>query len=85
MSKYDEDFEVFWAKFRGRYNPDKGAYGGFVKVGKFLAQQEWRRMAEYEKKHATAVAHKVSGKYVPDANRWLKRKLFDDFEVKDKN
>ena len=78
-SRYDKDFQVFWANFRGRWNPDKGLY---VKVGKYMSQKEWRRLSEDEKEHAIAVAHRAGGKYTPDAERWLKRKLFDDYTVK---
>ncbi len=78
-TKYDEDFERFWANFKGRWDADKEVY---MKVGKCDAQQAWRILDEDEKEHAIAVAHRAGGKYVPDACRWLKRKLFDDFTVK---
>ncbi len=79
FQKYPPDFEEFWKKFKGRWNSEKDRY---VKVGKFEASLEWRRLTESEKKKAIAVAGKVSGKYVPDACRWLKRKMFDDFTVR---
>ncbi len=75
-SRYDDDFQAFWKKFRGRWDTDKGAY---TKVGKYLAWQEWKRLTGYEKKQAVAVAHRTGGKFTPDACRWLKRKLFEDF------
>jgi len=74
---YTEDFEKFWRNFKGRWNPDTGYY---VKVGKYLAFGEWRKLTKTEQQKAIAVAHKVGGKYVPDACRWLKRRLFDDFK-----
>lgn len=74
--KYTSEFEFFWTKFKGRWSPDKDRY---VKVGKFEAFQEWCKLTVEEQKKATAVADSVSGKYTPDACRWLKRKLFDDF------
>ena len=78
-NRYDDDFQVFWLKFKGRWNPDRGMY---VKVGKYMAQKEWRKLADDEKEHAIAVADRSGGKYTPDPERWLKRKLFDDYTVK---
>ena len=77
--RYDDQFEDFWKKFKGRWNPDKGTY---TKVGKYEAWQEWQHLDDDEKQHAIAVAGRVSGKYVPDACRWLKKKRFDDYTVK---
>ena len=79
--KYSSEFEIFWKKFRGRFDPDHGDYGGYKKVGKFAAWEEWQKLNAEDQAKATAVADKVSGKYVPDAERWLKRRLFDDFRV----
>ncbi len=73
---YTPEFEVFWKRFTGRWSVDKDRY---VKVGKWEAFGEWRKLAIKQQEKASAVADKVSGKYTPDANRWLKRRLFDDF------
>ena len=75
--RYDDDFEQFWKKWKGRWNGEK-----YVKVGKFEAWEEWQRLDDDEKEQAIAVANRVSGKYAPDAMRWLKRKRFDDYTVK---
>ena len=77
--KYTPEFENFWKKFKGRWNPDKGGSGGYIKVGKFAAFDEWQKLSKPEQEKATAAADKVTGKYTPDAERWLKRRLFDDF------
>lgn len=77
--RYSDEFEDFWRKFKGRWNPDKGDSGGYVKVGKFAAWEEWQKLSKADQVKATAVADKVSGKYTPDACRWLKKRLFDDF------
>lgn len=71
---YTPEFETFWRKFKGRWDGDRG----YVKVGKYEAFYEWEKLTEVEQDKATVVADSVSGKYVPDACRWLKRKLFDD-------
>ena len=74
--KYDEDYERFWKKFKGRWDGDKGCY---VKVGKYLGSQEWKRLADYEKELAIAVAHRTGGRYTQDVCRWLRDKKFDDY------
>lgn len=79
MVKYTDDFEKFWKKFKGRFNPDRGPYGTYVKVGKFEAFQEWKKLPKDEQKKAIAVAEKAGGQYTPDPCRWLKRKMFDDY------
>lgn len=71
---YTPEFETFWKKFKGRWDGDRG----YVKVGKWEAFSEWQKLTEAEQDRATATAGDVTGKYVPDACRWLKRKLFDD-------
>ncbi len=76
---YSPEFEIFWKKFKGRWNPENDRY---IKVGKFAAWVEWQKLNEADQQKATAVADKVGGKYVPDAERWLKRRLFDDFTLK---
>ena len=76
---YSDSFEIFWKNFKGRWSVDKGTY---VKVGKFEAFEEWQKLTPDEQKHATAAADRAGGKYTPDACRWLKRKLFDDFKIK---
>ena len=80
MKRYDDTYETFWRKFKGRWNAEKGLY---VKVGKYEGWLEWKRLTVEEKEQALAVASKTGGKYTPDVNRWLKRKLFDDFTVKE--
>ncbi len=77
-SKYDAPFEYFWKQFKGRWDGDKGKY---VKVGKFEAWREWQKLTLEQQRKAAAAADKVTGKYTPDACRWLKRKMFDDFNV----
>ena len=76
--RYSDEFEAFWRKFTGRWSVDKDRY---VKVGKFVAWQEWKKLTIAEQQKATAVADKVNGKYTPDACRWLNRKMFDDFTI----
>ena len=76
--RYDKQFLAFWDKFKGRWDPEAGM-GRYVKVGKYDAWLEWKKMTQREQDKAIAVANRVSGKYVPDAHRWLKAKLYEDF------
>lgn len=75
--KYTPEFESFWKKFKGRWSADKDCY---VKVGKHDAFLEWQKLSVEDQRKAWKVAGKVSGKYTPDACRWLKNRRFDDFE-----
>jgi len=75
--KYTDAFESFWKKFKGRWNPEKDNY---VKVRKWEAFVEWQKLCIEDQRKAWATADKVSGKYVPDACRWLKNRLFDNFK-----
>lgn len=79
IKRYSDEFETFWSKFKGRWSADQGSY---VKVGKYLAWEEWQKLTIEEKNKAIAAADRVSGQYTPDACRWLKRKMFDDFSVR---
>ena len=76
--EYTEDFEKFWAVFKGRWDADQGRY---VKPGKYRAALEWQTLTTEEKILALRAAPKVHGKYVPDPCRWLKYKRFDDYET----
>ncbi len=76
--RYDESFEKFWKAFKGRWNADRGIY---VKVGKYEAWQEWQKLTEQDKVRAITGASRVGGKFTPDAKRWLKNKLFDDYKA----
>lgn len=76
-NEYSESFEVFWKKFKGRWNPENDTY---TKVGKHKAFEEWEKLSIEDKRKAWKVADKVKGKYVPDAFRWLRDRGFDDFE-----
>jgi hypothetical protein len=75
-TKYTPEFEAFWGKFKGRYDPENDRY---IKVRKFEAFTEWKRLGVDEQREAWRVADKVKGRYVPDCCRWLKAKMFDDF------
>jgi hypothetical protein len=73
-------FEQFWKKFKGRWNPEKGRY---IKIGKYEAFEEFEKLPADEQQKAVAVADRAADKYCPDACRWLKRKLFDDYRAPD--
>jgi len=74
---YNSVFEKFWSIYPRRWIRESDKY---VKRGKYEAWQEWQRLTEKERALAKKYIGKVkTGEYVPDACRWLKRKLFDDF------
>jgi len=77
-SNYSVFYEAFWKKFKGRWNPDKDSY---IKRGKYEGWLEWQLLTEQEQKKAFAGADRPSGKFTPDACRWLQRKMFDDFKA----
>lgn len=76
---YTPEFLNFWKNFKGRWNPEKGESGGYVKVGMHEAFLEFQKLTPAEQQKAIKNAGRVRGKFTPDACRWLKRKLFDDF------
>ncbi|KKM94257.1 hypothetical protein LCGC14_0600440 [marine sediment metagenome] len=76
-TKYTEDFEMFWKNWPGRYNPD----GPARKVGKRDAFEIWKTMDDEDRQDAISVLERVSyigTKYLPDAHRWLKRRMWED-------
>lgn len=77
--EYTLEFENFWNKFKGRYDPENDRY---IKVGKWEAFLEWEKLLPEQRKKADVVANKVRGKFTPDACRWLKRRMFDDFTIR---
>ncbi len=76
--RYNEQFEQFWKTFKGRWDSDRGIY---IKVYKYEAWLEWQKLTEKDKARAIAGAGKVGGKFTPDAFRWLKKKMFDDYKA----
>ena len=77
MVKYTDDFEKFWKKFKGRWNRDTDIY---VKRGKYKAFEEWKRLPLDERRKAWQNADRGTCEFKPDACRWLKNKMFDDFD-----
>jgi len=73
---YTSEFEAFWGRFKGRYDAENSKY---VKVRKREAFEEWCRLSIEEQRKAWRAADKVSGEYTPDACRWLKNSLYDDY------
>jgi len=79
VSKYPEDFEIFWKAWPGRWKPETDRS---VKIGKYDAFLEWKHLKDEEKKEIMSVLPKVKPagtQYLPDACRWLKRKRWHDF------
>lgn len=74
--KYTLEFEEFWKKWKGRWNKEKDVY---IKVRKRQAFGEWEKLSIEEQRKAWRAADKVSGEYTPDANRWLRESMFDDY------
>ena len=75
-SKYTPEFEEFWKKWKGRWNKEKDVY---IKVRKRQAFEDWQKLSVEEQRKAWRAADKVSGEFTPDANRWLKESMFDDY------
>lgn len=76
---YTREFELFWERFKGRWDTEKSEY---IKVGKDLAFEQWEKLSLEDKRWAWWAADKPSGKYVPDAFRWLRDRKFEDYERK---
>ena len=79
-TKYSEDFQVFWRSWPGRWRDGNSP----KKVGKAEAYEIWLTMDAEDRQDAISVV--VSGKvknagtqYLPDALRWLRRRLWEDF------
>lgn len=78
-NRYTDEFMAFWLKYPGRWNESSGAY---IKQGKYEAAKEWDNLNKTEKVQAMFAVTKIcKGKYILDACRWLKRKMFDDFDM----
>lgn len=77
LKEYTDEFEKFWKRWKGRWNPEKSKY---IKVGKHNAFLVWEKLTIDDQRQAWWAADKVSGKYVPDAERWLRDRKFDDYE-----
>lgn len=81
--KYTAAFKEFWKLWPGRWRPEGGPV---IKVGKYLAFIEWKRLDREEHefiilKVLRSGRLKARGtQYLPDANRWLKRRGWEDFE-----
>ena len=79
-TKYSQDFEMFWRNWPGRWRDGNSP----KKVGKAETYVLWLTMDAEDRQDATSVV--VSGKvknagtqYLPDALRWLRRRLWEDF------
>ena len=71
-------FDIFWTKFKGRWNVDKGRYN---KGSKHDAQIVWKTLTVAERQLAVSAAPKSGGKFTQDACRWLKSKRWEDDEA----
>jgi len=78
-NRYTKDFLEFWEKYPPRWSTSQERW---IKQGKFVAMQEWKKLSEQDKRDALAKAkYAVKSKYTPDARKWLHNKLFDDIEL----
>lgn len=79
-SVFTEDFMAFWKVWPGRWNRDTGQT---QKIGKQEACTVWKKLSQTDKDFImTIVPNKVKVKgteFLPDAHRWLKKKLYNDF------
>lgn len=74
--EYDEKFEMFWKRFRGRWDGEE-----YVKDGKYNAWQVWQKLTEKEQRLAWAASSKTGKKFTVNASRWLEEKRFDDYGI----
>lgn len=79
-TNYTPEFESFWNKYPKRWVESSGSW---VKIGKYEAFQAWKRLAKSEREIIMMVLPKVkANKFTPDAHRWLKKRRWEDFEIK---
>lgn len=78
---YSEDFQSFWLKWPGRWRDGNTP----KKVGKAEAYDIWKLMDTEDRQDAINAV--VSGKvkkagtqFLPDCCRWLRRRLWEDYE-----
>lgn len=77
--RYTDEFLQFWAKYPGRYCERTNSY---PKKNKYLASKEWSKLSKNDRKQALYSASKLNkGRYVKDAFRWLRDKMFDDYNM----
>jgi len=75
MAKYTEVFEMFWRQYPFRIHDN----GKKVKIGKWEAFEQWRRLNEDDRNSALmAIIKMQDDKYIPDACRWLRRRRWED-------
>lgn len=72
---YTDGFEVFWKKFKGRWDKDKSRY---YKGSKLEAWFEWKILTDEEQEKANSAAPYCGSDITPDACRWLKNKRWTD-------
>ncbi len=78
--EYTEEFEKFWRDYPKRWNRSSGKH---YKVGKWEAFQVWKRLSQKDKnKILIVVKYMQTGEFVLDAHRWLKKRRFDDMEIR---
>lgn len=78
---YTEEFEIFWKIYPKRWNRSSGKH---YKVGKYEAFQAWKRLSQKDRcKILIVVKYMQDGEFVLDAHRWLKKRRFDDMEIRE--
>ena len=78
---YTAEFETFWKAFPKRWNRSSGRH---YKVGKYEASQVWKRLSQKDRnKILIVVKYMQTGEFVLDAHRWLKKRRFDDIEIRE--
>jgi hypothetical protein len=77
--RYSDEFEAFWKAYPKRFIPESDRW---VKVGKNDAWKKWVKLSGTEQQTVMAVLHNVkAGRYVLDAQRWLKGRRWEDYEA----
>ena len=78
--EYTQEFETFWRNYPKRWNRSSHRY---YKVGKWEAFQAWKRLSQKDRNDILIkVKYMKDGEFVLDAYRWLKKRRFDDMEIR---
>lgn len=77
--RYTDEFLQFWSCYPGRYCERTNSY---PKKNKYLASKEWEKLSKDDRDRALYAAERIKpGRYIKDAFRWLRDKMFDDYNM----
>ncbi len=79
-TNYAEDYQEFWRNWPGRWRDGSSP----KKVGKAEAYDIWKSLDTEDRQDAllavkSGKVKRAGTQYLPDAVRWLRRRLWEDF------